>query len=247
MLEQPLRVEEGHAVVPREVWNDWIERNIPIANLGPDNIRRAECVLRHLKSFALSNPNILDVGCANGWLCAELAYFGTVTGIDLANRAITTARSRYRNIGFICGDFLTLDLPTGHFDVVVSVDVIAYVCDQRSFLDRVATVLKPRGYLILICPNKFIWDRTRFTRQLEGKVPVRWLHMQDLKDLLSRHFVALHSETIIPGGNRGMLRLINSNKVQRTIETIIRREHIVKLKERVGLGKSLVVLAQKRN
>ena len=246
MSEQPLRVEEGHPVVSREVWNDWIERNIHSANLGPDNIRRGDCVLRHLKSLALSNPNILDVGCANGWLCAELAYFGKVTGIDLANKAITTARSRYPNVGFICGDFLTLDLPTGHFDVVVSVDVIAYVCDQRSFLDRVATVLKPRGYLILICPNKFVWDRTRFTRQLEGKVPVRWLHMQDLKDLLSRHFVALHSETIIPGGNGGILRLINSNKVKRAIEMIIHPDHMVKLKERVGLGKSLVVLAQKR-
>jgi hypothetical protein len=114
-------------------------------------------------------------------------------------------------------------------------------------LDRVATVLKPRGYLILICPNKFVWDRTRFTRQLEGKVPVSWLHMRDLKGLLSRHFVALRSETVNPGGNRGMLRLINSNKVERAIETIIRREHIAKLKEWVGLGKSLVVLAQKRN
>lgn len=244
MPEHSLRVEEGHPVVPREVWNDWIERNIRGAN--PENIRRGDCVLQFLKSLALSNPNILDVGCANGWLCAELAYFGKVTGIDLANKAITTARSRCPNVSFICGDFLTLDLPTGHFDVVVSVDVIPYVCDQRSFLDRVATVLKPRGYLILICPNKFVWDRTRFTRQLESKVPVKWLHMQDLKDLLSRHFVALHSETIIPGGNRGILRLINSNKVERTIKTIIHPDNMVKLKEWVGLGKSLVVLAQKR-
>lgn len=246
MPERPLRVEEGHPVVPREVWNDWIERNIHSENLGPDNIRRRDCVLRLLKSLALSNPNILDVGCANGWLCAELAYFGKVIGIDLADKAITTARSRCPNVAFICGDFLMVDLPTGRFDVVVSVDVITCVDNQRAFLDRVATVLKPRGYLILICPNKFVWDRTRFTRQLEGKVPVRWLHMRDLKGLLSPHFVALRSETVNPGGNRGMLRLINSNKLERAIETIIHREHIAKLKEWVGLGKSLVVLAQKR-
>jgi len=142
--------------------------------------------------------------------------------------------------------FLALDLPTGRFDIVVSVDVIPYVDNQRAFLHKVAMVLKSRGYFIIICPNKFVWDRTRFTRQLEGKVPVRWLHMRDLKDLLSRHFVALHSETIIPGGNLGILRLINSNKVERAIETIIRPDRMVKLKEWVGLGKSLVVLAQKR-
>jgi 2-polyprenyl-3-methyl-5-hydroxy-6-metoxy-1,4-benzoquinol methylase len=245
MPEHSLRVEERHPVVPREVWNDWIERNVK--SDYPDNIRRGDCVLRLLKSLVLSNPNILDVGCANGWLCAELAHFGKVTGIDLADKAITTARSRYPNVAFICGDFLMLDLPTGRFDVVVSVDVIPYVGDQRSFLDRVATMLKPRGYLILICPNKFVWDRTRFIRQLTGKVPVKWLYMKDLKALLNRHFVTLHSETIIPGGNRGILRVINSNKVEKAIKTIINPDHMVKLKEWTGLGKSLVILAQKRS
>jgi 2-polyprenyl-3-methyl-5-hydroxy-6-metoxy-1,4-benzoquinol methylase len=247
MPEQPLRVEEDHSIVLREVWSDWIERNIKSGKSGnPDNIRRGDSVLRLLKSLNLSYPNILDVGCANGWLCADLACFGKVTGIDLADKAITMARSLYPNVAFICGDFLALDLPTGRFDIVVSVDVIPYVDNQRAFLHKVAMVLKSRGYFIIICPNKFVWDRTRFTRQLEGKVPVRWLHMRDLKDLLSRHFVALHSETIIPDGNRGILRLINSNKVERAIETIIHPDHMVKLKERVGLGKSLVVLAQKR-
>ena len=242
MPEQPLRVEEDHSTVLQEVWSDWIERNITIGNP-----RHGHSVLRSLKSLNLSDPDVLEIGCANGWLSAELACFGRVTGIDLSDKAITMARSLYPNVAFICGDFLALDLPTGRFDIVVSVDVIPYVNNQHAFLHKVAMVLKSRGYFIIICPNKFVWDRTRFTRQLEGKVPVRWLHMRDLKGLLSRHFVALRSETVIPAGNRGMLRLINSNKVQRAIETIIHREHIIKLKERVGLGKSLVVLAQKRN
>jgi SAM-dependent methyltransferase len=242
MPEQPIRVEEDHSVVPREVWSDWIERNIKSGNPW-----HGDSVLRLLKSLNLSDPNILEVGCANGWLCADLACFGKVTGIDLSDQAITMARSLHPNAAFICGDFLALDLPIGRFDIVVSVDVIPYVDNQRAFLHKVAMVLKSRGYFVIICPNKFVWDRTHFTRQLEGKVPVRWLHMRDLKDLLSRHFVALRNETVNPGGNRGMLRLINSNKVERVIETIIHREHIAKLKEWVGLGKSLVVLAQKRN
>ena len=242
MPEQPIRVEEDRFLVRQEVWSDWIDRNIKSGNP-----RHGDTVLRLLNSLSLSDPDILEVGCANGWLCADLACFGKVTGIDLADKAITMAKNLYPNVAFICGDFLVLDLPTGRFDIVVSIDVIPYVDNQRAFLHKVAMVLKSRGYFIIICPNKFVWDRTRFTRQLEGKVPVKWLHMRDLKDLLSRHIVALRSETIIPSGNCGILRFINSNKVERAIETIIRREHIVKLKERVGLGKSLVVLAQKRN
>ena len=241
MSEQPTHAEEDHPVAMRDVWSDWIERNIKSGNP-----RHGDTVLRLLKSLNLSDPNILEVGCANGWLCADLACFSKVTGIDLADKAITMARSLYPDVAFICGDFLALDLPTGRFDVVVSIDVIPYVDNQRAFLHKVAMVLKPRGYFIIICPNKFVWDRTRFTRQLEGKVPVKWLYMRDLKDLLNRHFVALRSETISPGGNRGILRLINSNKVERAIETIIHPDHVVKLKERIGFGKSLVVLAQKR-
>jgi len=241
MPEQLIRVKEDRPLVRQQVWSDWIERNIKSGNP-----RHGDTVLRLLKSLSLSDPDILEVGCANGWLCADLACFGKVTGIDLADKAITMAKNLYPNVAFICGDFLTLDLPTGRFDIVVSIDVIPYVDNQRAFLHKVAMVLKSRGYFIIICPNKFVWDRTRFTRQLEGKVPVKWLHMRDLKDLLSRHFVALRSETIIPGGNCGILRFINSNKVERAIETIIRPNHVLKLKERIGLGKALVVLAQKR-
>ncbi len=229
----------------RDAWNIWIETHVREDN--PDNVRRGETALRLLKSLNVSNPSILDVGCANGWFSVQLARFGKVTGVDLADRAIAEAKARYPYVNFICGDFLTLEPLGGEFEVCVSIDVIAYVYDQRSFLDRVARVLAPCGYLILICPNKFVWDRTRFAGDMRGRAPFRWLYMRELKDLLRNDFVLLRSETIIPGGNMGITRIVNSWKVNKAAVKMIGADHVIRLKEKIGLGKSLVVLAQKRN
>jgi 2-polyprenyl-3-methyl-5-hydroxy-6-metoxy-1,4-benzoquinol methylase len=191
-------------------------------------------------------PKILEVGCATGWLSAGLAQFGQVTAIDLADKPIAAAKTRYPHIDFIAGDFLTLDLLAEHFDLVVSVDVIPYVQDQRSFIHRIATVLKSPGYLILVAPNKFVWNRTDFVRRSQGEIPLNWLRMRDLKSLLRHRFSLLHGETIIPGGNRGILRLVNSHRLNALIQRVMPDHCIVRLKEKIGLGKSLVVVAQKR-
>ena len=77
---------------------------------------------------------------------------------------------------------------------------------------------------------------------------MKWLYMRELKDLLRPRFACLWSGTIIPWiGNCGMLRIINSYRVNSTLEKIISGNNITKLKEKIGLGASLVVLAQKRH
>jgi 2-polyprenyl-3-methyl-5-hydroxy-6-metoxy-1,4-benzoquinol methylase len=232
--------------VQTNFWNKWIAEYLEKESLGASDLRRGEVVVQLVRSLNLSRPNILEVGCANGWLSAALANFGQVTGVDLADEAIAAAKKKYAHINFIAGDFLALDLPAERFDLAVSVDVISYFEDLRSFMDKLAASLRARGHLILVCPHKFVWDRMDFVRRSHGEIPLNWLNMGDLKGLLRHHFSLLHSETVIPGGNRGILRLINSAKLNKLIQNVVPESHIVRLKERTGLGKSLVVVAQKR-
>ena len=159
---------------------------------------------------------------------------------------VATAKARYPQLKFIAGDFLTADLPREHFDVVVSVAVISLFEDRRRFLHRVSELLKCRGHLVLICQHRFIWDRTDFIRRSHGEISLNWLNMGELKQLLRDRFSVLHSETVIPAGNRGILRLINSYRLNGWIEKVVPEPYIVRLKERIGLGKSLAVVAQKR-
>jgi 2-polyprenyl-3-methyl-5-hydroxy-6-metoxy-1,4-benzoquinol methylase len=240
-----LQVSQAERDSRREVWNVWIEKNV--RGYWPDNARRGETALRLLTSLNLLRPRILEIGCANGWLTAQLAFVGNVTGIDLADRAIAEARARHPHLTFICGDIFAFDPLGKKFDVAVSIDVIPYVDDQREFIDKIAEILEPRGYLILIAPNRFVWDRTRFSGEVRGKVPSNWPYMRDLKDLLRDRFLLLHSATIIPGGNMGILRIVNSHKVDKAIGKLIGGNRVTKLKEKAGLGKSLVVLARKRD
>jgi 2-polyprenyl-3-methyl-5-hydroxy-6-metoxy-1,4-benzoquinol methylase len=240
-----LQVPQTERDARREAWNVWVENNA--RGYYPDNVGRGETALRLLRSLGLRDPSILEVGCANGWLSTQLAYSGKFTGLDVADRAIAEARARYPQLRFICSDFLGFDFLDEKFDVVVSIDVIPYFDDQHEFVDRVAEVLTARGHLILIAPNRFVWDRTRFSGQMRGKVPSKWPYMREVKALLRDKFVLLHSETIIPGGNMGMLRLVNSHKINRVIDKLIGSNRVTRLKEKTGLGKSLVVLARKRN
>jgi SAM-dependent methyltransferase len=231
----------------RDFWNNWFAAIPEGQFLDPTKVRHGEVVVKLLKSLNLSNPEILEVGCVNGWLCEALAKFGQVTGIDLADTMIASARIRYPHIKFLTGDFLSAaDLAPGHFDLVVSVAVISVFEDQRQFLDRIYELLNPGGYLILICPHRFVWDRIDFVRRSHGEIPLNWLNMGELKRLVQRRFSVVHSETIIPEGNGGILRLINSYRVNGWIGKVVPEPSIVRLKERLGLGKSLVAVARKR-
>lgn len=231
--------------VQKQFWNGWIAKNLEKANMDPLTLRPGETVMKLLSGLSLLRPTILEVGCANGWLSTALAQVGLFTGIDLADEAIATARAKHPEVAFIAGDFLETALPMGHFDVVVALSVIGVV-DQRRFLDRTCELLKPRGYLILTCPNKFVWDRTNFTRQSHGEICLNWLNMKDLKGLLHGHFSVVHAETIIPAGNRGILRLVNSRRLNKLIQRIVPESYVVRAKEKMGLGRALVVVAQKR-
>jgi 2-polyprenyl-3-methyl-5-hydroxy-6-metoxy-1,4-benzoquinol methylase len=242
-MSDPLpRLEASDA--RRDAWNIWIEEKVKSDH--PDNVRRGEAALRLLKSLNLANPSIVDIGCANGWFSAQLARFGKVVGVDLADRAIAEAKVRYPDVDFICGDFMTLGPRYGQFDVAVSVDVISHIGDQQLFLDKVADLLQPGGFLILVCGNKFVWNRTRYPR-LPEVVPEQFLYKQELRKLISRRFVVQQCITIIPGGNVGMLRLINSRRIELAIGKIIPSDYLTSFKEKVGLGKSILVLAKKHN
>jgi len=230
----------------QQFWETWNANMRDPEHLIEWCIRRAEAILLLLQSLNLDRPRILDLGCGTGWLSEMLAKFGLTTGVDLAESVIATARARYPNVTFFAGDIFKMSLPANNFDVVVSQEVIAHVPDQVAYLDRAVHVLKPGGYLIITTANKFIIDRGDFPPQPPEHIE-RWLTMPQLKRLLRPHFHVLRSMSILPMGHRGILRLVNSYKVNVVLGLLISRQHREALKERLGLGYTLIVLAQKRD
>lgn len=102
------------------------------------------------------DEHILDIGCGDGRITAELAKRvpqGYILGIDLSLRTIEFAKSafpnnQYPNLEFCCLDFMNSDYEE-QFDVVVSVAAMHYVPDQFQVLKRVENSIKFNGQALL--------------------------------------------------------------------------------------------------
>ncbi|MFL5639973.1 MAG: class I SAM-dependent methyltransferase, partial [Gemmatimonadaceae bacterium] len=106
-------------------WNEWNDKyrgRGHEAHLDAATAQRRETVLSWVRELNLAQPRILDVGCATGWLTAQLTEFGEASGTDIADDSIRQARDWYPHIPFDCADFSTAKYPTGAFDIVVSLE-----------------------------------------------------------------------------------------------------------------------------
>jgi ubiquinone/menaquinone biosynthesis C-methylase UbiE len=208
--------------------------------------KRGQTILNLLGPLPLDHPKIIDLGCGTGWFTEKLAQIGQVTGIDLSEQAIAVAKSGFPHITFAAGNLFELSLPKEHFDVVVSQEVIAHVEDQVGYLDRAADVLRSRGYLILTTANKFVMERLDWPPEPPGHIE-QWLDMKSLKRLLKPRFRVFCATTILPIGHRGILRSVNSHKLNMALRLVIPESTLESLKGRAGLGYTLIAVAQKRS
>jgi 2-polyprenyl-3-methyl-5-hydroxy-6-metoxy-1,4-benzoquinol methylase len=225
-------------------WNTWNATLRDPAKLNQWALRHGETIVGLVGSLGLDNPKILDLGCGTGWLTERLAQFGPVTGVDWAERVIAAAQSRVLDIKFHAGDLFQIPLPAAYYDIVVSHHVIAHIPDQAAYVDRAANLLKSTGYLIVTTPNKFVMDRCDLPAQPPEHIEL-WLTTARLKRLLRRRFRILHTATTLPTGHRGILRLVNSYKINAAFGLLISHPCLEKLKQRAGFGSTLIVVAQK--
>ena len=227
----------------REFWDErWTRQRYP----KYFQTRRGETVLAILQTLRLTNPQILDFGCGPGWFTERLSHVGRAVGIDFSPAAIAFAQATYPSIPFIAGNVYESTFPDDHFDVVVSQEVVAHVEDPPAYLDIIARILKPNGYLIITSANRLVmqrWDHGGPDPDAHLKLyPSR----RQFKQILQRRFRVLWTTSIMPVGDRGFLRLVNSYKLNKALGWVIPERYLERLKEWAGLGYTLIALAQKR-
>jgi len=240
----PLRSDASlpSLAVQKQFWDErYTARSLP----NEWQVRRGDVVRRWLLSLRLPRPRILDFGCGTGWFAGQLAGLGEVTAIDLSAAAIAIARSHYPHVNFIAGNLFDVSLPSGYFDVVISQEVLAHVERQDDYLDRCAAALRPGQYLIITTANKFVMDRLGWP-QPPGHIE-KYLNMRAFKRLLSRRFSILQAASIvpIPVGDRGLLRLANSRKLNALASRLLSESVVEHLKGRARLGYTLIALTRR--
>jgi SAM-dependent methyltransferase len=115
----------------------------------------------HWASACVSGRRVLDAGCGNGYgsLLLHKAGASAVTGVDIAQEAIDTARAQTSaGVRFVLGDISALPFEDDSFDAAVCFEAIEHVHDQARTLDELRRVLSATGLLIVSSPNRDVYQ-----------------------------------------------------------------------------------------
>jgi 2-polyprenyl-3-methyl-5-hydroxy-6-metoxy-1,4-benzoquinol methylase len=198
---------------------------------------------------------ILEIACGTGSFSRSL-MFSSYYGLDISPAAIDIARHNSEHFSwpgnvsstiYEAADFHDWPLRPEPFDLVICVDAVSSFRDQRLALEKMAQSLRPSGSLVLTTINPFVYNRIRRTRpnMLQCGPVSHWLTRGELHNLIeSAGLTIKYSGTIMPRGHGGILRLVNSPRVNGAFGP--RMLPVLKrLKERVGLGQYRLVIARK--
>ncbi len=230
-----------------EFYDRWNEENRTdgFDNVSPEIRLRGERILARFSEMGLSGKRILEVGCGTGWLSQRLKSFGSVTAIDLSPKAIEYAAAHDPESEYIAADFLEYDFADTRFDVIVCVETLFYVEDQRRFMQKLLNLSEPGARLAFTTINSFVYSRSRDIGPPEPGQVRSWLSRKETSALIREYFSLDESFTIEPRGDMGILRLVNSVKLNSLIETVMSAERVKALKERAGLGGGILYFAHK--
>ncbi|MGA8223706.1 MAG: class I SAM-dependent methyltransferase [Candidatus Acidiferrales bacterium] len=198
---------------------------------------------------------MLEVACGAGALSRKLVY-SSYQGLDISPAAIELARQKSERISPPAGagfptyqvaDFHDTPVPEQPFDIIVCVDAISCVRDQQLCMNKMAQSLRTGGHLVLTTVSPFVYNRIQRTQtvRLESGPVSHWLSRGELQTLIKRAGLKIErSYTIMPRGNLGILRIVNSWRLNSMLGP--RAAPILKrLKEHLGLGQYRVVIARK--
>jgi 2-polyprenyl-3-methyl-5-hydroxy-6-metoxy-1,4-benzoquinol methylase len=226
-------------------WDSWNDAHRGSSQLQRFEERQRDTAVSYARMLGLQRAQILEVGCGTGWLSNALTDFGDVTGLDLSPQAVERARELYPKARFLAAPFDTFETEQ-RFDFVVSADVLSHVSDQKGFVDRVARLLRPGGWFLLMTQNPEVWNRVSYLMP-QGPGQLRhWLNADELKELLSEHFVVDQISSIDPGGNRGRLFWVENPVTRRVLAVAFGRQRWRSMLEAGLFGRELVVLAHRR-
>lgn len=134
----------------------WSERYRPNGHFS----KRLETALSWLEAPAGQKLQLLDFGCGSGVLMRELLVRGhEVYGVDASRGMLEQARQELHDFSTVSYELMTQDDYAGdylrqRFDGVFCLGVIEYLERPDLLVDRLASVIRPGGFLVISAPNQ---------------------------------------------------------------------------------------------
>ena len=111
-------------------------------------------LLNILKKQKISNPKILDIGCANGELIynldKELSY-SNITGYDIHTKLLNVCKKKFYNKDFIFKkiDINSSKIPNDKFDIIIISGVISIFDDCTKVFNNILKILNKNGRIYI--------------------------------------------------------------------------------------------------
>jgi 2-polyprenyl-3-methyl-5-hydroxy-6-metoxy-1,4-benzoquinol methylase len=142
-------------------------------------------LLPFLRDQIKSSDKILDYGCGSGVLipiisqfCAEVCGFDIVPGFVILAKKLMVEQDIHNAAVYDDAEFNN-KFKDNCFDVVIVNDVLHHMDNPSEAIEKIHTLLKPEGRLIIIEPNRF--NPAIFISQAAEPNERKWLRMGHFK------------------------------------------------------------------
>lgn len=114
--------------------------------------------LGKLKNHLQSRPQpwkLLDIGCGNGWMSAQLAQMqgSNVLGLDVGKAELEQAQAAFggkANLVFAQGSIFSESLKPNAWDYILLAGAVQYFEDVKVLVNRLLELLKPNGEIHIL-------------------------------------------------------------------------------------------------
>lgn len=172
-----------------------------------------------IKHYCPEPGKVLDVGCGAGKLLEELKQLGwQIDGVDTV-----ISLSKKRGLPIKKADLQThpLPYPTNYFDLVVCLDTLEHMSNDKRLVAEMARVSKPKGIIITSVPAYqwlfSYWDRMLgHFRRYNQKTLLRAI----AKDQLKQKFISYYfSFLLLPAIFVRLIKILLRQKQQSDFTT----------------------------
>jgi 2-polyprenyl-3-methyl-5-hydroxy-6-metoxy-1,4-benzoquinol methylase len=171
-----------------------------------DNDERCGWLARLIPELPAGAP-VLDLGCGCGEPAARLLTERgfAVTGVDISQVQVDRARQWVPAASFLRADATAVIFEPESFDAIVCLYVLIHVPlrDQAPLLERMATWLRPGGWLLASAGHR-AWTGTE-ENWLGGGAPMWWSHADagTYREWLTGAGFMVVDEEFVPEGEGG--------------------------------------------
>jgi ubiquinone/menaquinone biosynthesis C-methylase UbiE len=180
----------------------------------------------HLHRYAyvatfVKGKRVLDLASGEGYGTKMMSDAGasSVTGIDIDDKAVEHAQSRYGSatVQFLKGSISAVPIQDDHsFDLIVCFEAIEHIEDHDQLLKEVKRLLKPDGIFIVSTPNKLTYhDEARE----ENPFHVKELYFDEFQKLLAGYFrnVSFLGQRVHPSSNIWPIGTVSPSGIQEIV------------------------------